>query len=475
MDSTTIAAIATPTGNGGIGIIKVSGENALNIASSIFCSGLLYKKSLFLTQNKIKKKCHFPLKSHRIYHGYIIDYENEIIIDEVLLLVMLAPNSYTREDVVEIHAHSGHIVLKSILHLMLKHGARLAEPGEFTKRAFLSGRIDLSQAEAVIDIINAKTKKSLEVATGHIKGDFRLVIEQVRNFLFHMLTEIEMIIDFSDDIDENIGDSFKIDIFRNNVTDKLNALVEQYDNSHIIRDGFKIIITGLPNVGKSSILNRMIQQDRAIVTPVPGTTRDIITETVIIGDLPVVLMDSAGLQDTDDPVEKIGIQKAYEHIDDSDMVIFVVDASDSCSFEENSIYKRVSDKPVILVLNKIDLVEDHFNFDLPLSWNVSGIVETSALKNKGFNKLRDLISNFFLCEKSQNISETILPNLRQKIILDKCLNIISPIENSMHNGIEFELLAVDIRELISLLDEITGSIVGVDVLDQIFSRFCIGK
>ncbi len=470
MDSSTIVAIATPAGNGGIGIIKISGTDAIKIASSIFHRGPLLKGAPVLKKNKC-----FQLKSHTIYHGYIVDYENKSVIDEVLLLIMLAPNSYTRDDVVEIHAHCGQVVIKLVLDLVLKHGGRLAEPGEFTKRAFLSGRIDLSQAEAVVDIINAKTKKALEAATSHIKGDFSSAIELIREFFLQMSAQIEAVIDFSDQIDEDPGDLCRVDTFRSNVTDKLKGLVNQYNESHVVRDGFKVIITGRPNVGKSSMMNRMIQQDRAIVTPFPGTTRDAIMETVIIDDVPVILTDSAGIHKTDDPVEKIGIQKACEHIRESHMVLFVVDVTKCCSAEDILIYEKIGDKPVVMVLNKSDLAENSFNFIPPLSWNITKRVATSALYNTGFDKLRNLISGCFLHEKSDSPLNSLLPNMRQKLLLDRCVKLASFIEKGLFEKKPFELIAIDVHETIDLLGEITGNVVGEDVLDQIFSRFCIGK
>ena len=470
MNSSTIVAMATPAGNGGIGIIKISGTDAIKIVSSIFHRGPLHKRFPVLKKNNC-----FQLKSHTIHHGYIIDFENKNVIDEVLILIMLAPNSYTRDDVVEIHAHCGQVVIQSVLELVLKHGGRLAEPGEFTKRAFLSGRIDLSQAEAVVDIINAKTKKALEVATSHIKGDFSSAIELIRNFFLQMSAQIEAVIDFSDQMDEDICDLCQVDYFRNNVTDKFKALVNQYNDSHIVRDGFKVIITGQPNVGKSSIMNRMIQRDRSIVTSFPGTTRDAIMETVIIDDVPVILTDSAGIHETDDPVEIIGIEKACEHIMESHMAIFVVDSTKCCSSEDISIYEKIGNKPFIMVLNKSDLAEKPFKFIPPLSWNIPKKVATSALYNTGFDQLRNLISGFFSHEKPDGPLNNLLPNLRQKLLMDRCIELACFIEKGLLDKKPFELIAIDINEIINLLDKITGNVVEEDVLDQIFSRFCIGK
>lgn len=470
MDSSTIVATATPVGNGGIGIIKISGTDAIKIVSSIFHRGPLPKGFPVLKKNNC-----FQLKSHTVYHGYIVDYENRSVIDEILLLIMLAPNSYTRDDVVEIHAHCGQVVIQSVLELVLKHGGILAEPGEFTKRAFLSGRIDLSQAEAVVDIINAKTKKALEAATSHIKGDFSSTIESIRDYFLQLSAQIEAAIDFSDQIDEEICDLCQVDAFRSNATDKLTGLVNQYNDSRVVRDGFKVIITGQPNVGKSSIMNRMIQQDRAIVTPFPGTTRDAIMETVIIDDVPVILTDSAGIHETDDPVEILGIQKACDHIMEAQMVLFVVDATKCCSAEDISIYEKIENKPLVMVLNKSDLADKPYKFIPPLSWNTTKRVATSALYNTGFDNLRNLISGFFSHEKPDSPLNSLLPNLRQKLLLDRCVELAYFIEKGLLDKKPFELITIDIREIINLLDQITGNVVEEDVLDQIFSRFCIGK
>jgi tRNA modification GTPase len=305
MEYDTIAAIATPIGSGGIGIIKISGQDAFSIAEAIFQRS----RPSWGVGRPEGEALIFPLKSHRLYHGYIVNPETGKVLDEVLLSAMKGPRTYTREDVIEINTHSGYIVMASILDLVLQKGARLADPGEFTKRAYLSGRIDLTQAEAVIDIINSRTEKSLEIATSQIKGDLKNRIEFMRHSLIDILTQVEAAIDFPEDVGDLIDVESVNQILNKAVIDELSDMVAQYENAHFLRDGLKMIVVGRPNVGKSSLMNRLIKNDRVIVTPIPGTTRDLIEETLNIRGIPVIIADSAGLHETKDPVEVIGIEK----------------------------------------------------------------------------------------------------------------------------------------------------------------------
>ena len=471
MDNTTIAAIATPIGSGGIGIIKISGKDALSIAAAIFQRSA--HSSDESTDNSTPRVS--SLRSHRLYHGHVVDQEKGRVLDEVLLSVMRAPHTYTREDVVEINTHSGHIVLASILDLVLKKGARLAEPGEFTKRAYLNGRIDLTQAEAVIDIINSKTGKALEIATCQITGGLKTSVEAVRNALLDILTAIEAAIDFPDDVGEIITTNTVIKVLESQVNDELKELLDQYENAHILRDGLKMAVVGRPNVGKSSLMNRLIQEDRAIVTAIPGTTRDLIEETLNIRGIPVIIADTAGLHETDDPVEVIGIRKAQEYINGSDLVLFMIDASDPLTGEDYSIYKTINGKRLILVVNKSDLVEDDFELETPVSWGKIPCLKISALYGRGLNALKDLIVKLATGEHCLEVSHTIIPNLRHKIALERSLRLSVAAIEAIQQGTPFELIAVDIQEAIDSLGEIIGVTAREDVIDQIFSRFCIGK
>ena len=471
MDSATIAAIATPIGRGGIGIIKVSGKDAFSITASIF------KKSASLSDDsrETDKPPFSSLKSHRLYHGYIVDKEKGRVLDEVLLSVMLAPHTYTMEDVVEINTHSGPVVQASILNLVLKKGAKLAEPGEFTKRAYLNGRIDLTQAEAVIDIINSKTDKALEIATSQIKGDLKSRIESIRGALLDILVETEVAIDFSDDAGEILNSDRTIKKLERRVVDDLKELIEKYENAHVLRDGLKMVVVGRPNVGKSSLMNRLIQEDRAIVTPIPGTTRDLIEETLNIHGIPVIIADTAGLHETDDPVEVIGIEKAQEYIRDSDLILFMVDASDPLIEEDYKIYEIISNKRLIIVINKSDLVEDDFALEIPDSWNTLPRIKISALYGTGLNELKDLIANLSIGEYGLEVQNKIIPNLRHKIALERSLRLCVAAIEEIRKETSFEFIAIDIKEAVDSLGEIIGETATDDVIDQIFSRFCIGK
>ncbi|MBW1692841.1 MAG: tRNA uridine-5-carboxymethylaminomethyl(34) synthesis GTPase MnmE [Deltaproteobacteria bacterium] len=471
MNNDTIAAIATPIGRGGIGIIKISGDHALFIAESIFRKAVIKPD----TSAVLDSDAFHPLSSHRLNHGHIVDPEKERILDEVLLSVMLAPNTYTKEDIVEINTHSGHVVLASILNLVLKQGARLAEPGEFTKRAYLNGRIDLTQAEAVIDIINSRTDKALEIATSQVKGRLKESVESIRDSTLAILTEIEAAIDFPDDVGEIIRTDAIMDVLEEQIIGGLKALLDHYENGHILKEGIKIAIVGRPNVGKSSLLNRLIQDDRAIVTPIPGTTRDLIEETLSIRGIPVIVADTAGLHKTDDPVEVIGIAKTKEYIDGSDLVLFMVDANAQLTSEDHTICETIGNKPCILVVNKSDLVDDDFEIETPAQWADYPSIKISALYGNGLSSLKDLIAKVSIGEHQLEVQSTIIPNLRHKMALDRSLLLVQSAVKEIREATPSELIAIDIQEAIDSLGEIIGITTKEDVIDQIFSRFCIGK
>ena len=472
MNDSTIAAVATPTGTGGIGIIKLSGQNALSIASHIFRKS---HSSISNPENKNSADIS-SFKSHHLYHGYIVDPENRRVVDEVLLAVMLAPRSYTREDVVEIQAHSGPVVLRSILDLVLKYGAVIASPGEFTKRAYINGRIDLTQAEAVIDLINARTNKSLEIANTMIKGELQLCIERISNYLFNFLVEINAAIDFPEDVEEETVNVNRIpDFFQNNIINTIKELIEQYDNGHILRDGIKLVVVGKPNVGKSSLMNCLIKKDRSIVTDVPGTTRDLIEESFSLSGMPVIIADTAGIHDTDEPVEIIGINKAKNYIDCSDLILFIVDGSSILTHEDYKVFEMVNERNSILVINKLDLFSGERKDSTPDSWKKMPRVEISALSNKGVDALKDLIVQISLRTNSFDLRDAIVPNLRHKLILDQCIALLYSVVDGFDRGSPLDLIAIDLKEAIDLLCKITGSSANNDVINQIFDRFCIGK
>lgn len=463
MDNSTIAAVATPVGSGGIGIIKISGKNAFKIASAIF-----KKKG----SNCYQKT---DYKSQKLYLGNIINIDSGKVIDEVLLSAMKAPNSYTREDVIEINAHSGPVALNEILKLVIKNGARLAEPGEFTKRAFLKGRIDLTQAEAVIDIINARTKKSLEIASSQIDGDLKKSIYSIRKSLLNILAEIEARIDFPDETDEIIEKKKYILNIEKGVVKPLRGFIEIYESGHLLREGIRLVVVGKPNVGKSSLMNRMAKKDRAIVTSIPGTTRDIIEETISINGIPAIITDTAGLHDSEDPIEVIGIKKAYENIKHSDIVLFMVDASRPLTKEDYKIQDDFNEKNLILVINKTDLVEENFEIETPESWKKLQTVKISALYNKGIERLTENIRKVAMGDFSLNGQNRIIPNLRHKIAMESCLIAANRAVGGLKNEKSYEFIAIDIKEALDFLDDIIGISVKEDILDQIFRKFCIGK
>lgn len=471
MEQDTIAAVATPVGSGGIGIIKISGRNALSIAAAIF------QKTGDAPDGSRTTDTHRAAawQSHRLYHGHLVDPDNGRVLDEVLISAMTAPHTYTREDVVEINTHSGQVVLAATLELVLKQGARLAEPGEFTKRAYLSGRIDLTQAEAVVDIINSRTDKALEIAASQIQGDLKQKVEAIRDSLLEILTEIEAGIDFPEDVEDIIKEGKAAAVIANKAIEPLKALIQQYENAHILRDGIKMAVVGKPNVGKSSLMNRLIQNDRAIVTSIPGTTRDLIEETLNIGGIPVVVADTAGIHETDDPIEVIGIQKTKEYINRSDLVLFMIDASQPLARADHRIYETIHNKKSVLVVNKIDLVNDKDGPDLPDTWGQTPAIKISALYGEGLGALKDLIVKIAMGDFQLEAENATIPNLRHKIALERCLKMTTFAAEAINNKTPFELIAIDIQEAIDALGEIVGLTTREDVIDQIFSRFCIGK
>ena len=333
----------------------------------------------------------------------------------------------------------------------------------------------MTQAEAVIDIINARTNKSLEIATTLIKGEMQLCIERISDYLFNFLAEINAAIDFPEDVEEIINIDRITDVFQNNIINTIKELIGQYDNGHILRDGIKLVIVGKPNVGKSSLMNCLIKKERSIVTAVPGTTRDLIEESFSLSGMPVIIADTAGLHDTDDPVEVIGINKAKDCIDCSDLILFIIDGGSVLTHEDHEIFKMINTRNSILVINKSDLFSDRHKVDMPDGWRKMPGVEISALYSRGLDELKDLIVKISLGENSFDPQAVMIPNLRHKLILDRCLVSLCSAVDGLNRGSPLELIAIDVKEVVGLLGEITGGSVNNDVIDQIFSRFCIGK
>ncbi len=474
-DSDTIAAIATPAGRGGIGIVKISGKDAFAIAQAVF-RPLKSRPHATAGQNRQNTGIRgFKFKSHRLYYGHIINPKDSALLDEVLISAMRGPNTYTREDVVEINAHGGAVALHAILDLVLSQGARLADPGEFTRRAFLHGRIDLTQAEAVIDVINARTQKNLKLAAAQISGALKDRVALSRNHLIAVLTQVEAAIDFPDDVEDLIDPKLTIQALQKEVVASLNGLIRNYIDAHIFRDGISVAVVGRPNVGKSSLLNQLVKKDRAIVTDLPGTTRDIIEETLNLQGIPVVISDTAGLHPTENPIEKIGIEKTLAHVNGSDLVLFMVEAHRPVGPDDHGIYDKIKSKSIIMVHNKMDLIKSDSATALPDDWRFEDQVLISALYDNGIDQLKEKIIKLAAGKASLDLNAAIVPNLRHKLLLEASLAAAEAVIEQLQNGTSSELVAIHLQEAIDALGVIIGETVKVDVLDQIFSQFCVGK
>ncbi len=480
----TIAAIATPYGSGGIGVIRISGPRAFEIASILFSKTRVPGK-----YTADQNTC--VLVSHRVTHGFILDktdLDNPCVLDEVLMIPMRAPRSYTAEDVVEIQAHSGTIVLRSILELAISSGARLSEPGEFTKRAFLNQRIDLTQAEAVADIINARSVSSLKFASSQNLGELRLQIQQLREPLINFLSRLEASIDFPDEVETfeiSLSEAEQLD----QVIEKCQKFIQQHNDACFLRDGIRIAIGGEPNVGKSSLMNRLLERDKSIVTPIPGTTRDPIEEGLNIDGIPFVIIDTAGIHETDDLVEIIGIEKAKDHIIDADLILLMKESGSV--FSDKEFQKMIPsaknqeknmdgnpDKKVILVINKIDLAQENSDkmdlTSLPPAYAKIPVIEISALLNQGIGQLKKKIVDICIRDLSMETS-AVIPNLRHKKALELTLSFLESVKIGLARGQEEETLAIDLKNSIDSLGTITGETASIDILDTIFNNFCIGK
>lgn len=454
----TIAAISTAQGTGGIGIIRISGSTAFEIAQRIF----------------VGKKPFDEIKTHTLSYGKIIDTESKATIDEVLISKMKKPNTFTREDIVEINCHGGAVVLGKILELVIKEGARPAEAGEFTKRAFLNGRIDLSQAEAVIDLINAKTTRSTRVAVDQLEGKLSRRIKEAREKLIELLAHIEVTVDYpEDDIEEITGQEVYSGILE--IKKKLEALSNNFEKGRIIREGIAAVIVGRPNVGKSSLLNEMAGKNKAIVTDIPGTTRDIIEEYINIKGIPVRIIDTAGIRETEDVVEQIGVDMARKAIETADLIIAVIDASTGLIDEDLAIIRNVEDKKLIILLNKIDLVSEKIADEIEAMMAGKKVIRTSLINESGIEELEEYIVNMFLKGEVNSDNDVLITNIRHKNLIDKALKSIGYAAAAFEQKVPLDCITIDIKNAAESLGEITGESVNEDVMHEIFSRFCIGK
>ena len=452
----TIVAISTAPGVGGIGIVRMSGNDCFEILNKIFVP-------------KHPKKIE-DIKGYTIKYGNIINKNNEII-DEVLVSYFKAPNSYTTENMCEINSHGGIVILNEILRECLNNGAIIAEPGEFTKKAFLNGRMDLSQAEAVIDVINSKTEKESKISIEQLQGFLSNKIKDIRNELLDLVSDIEANIDYPEyDIEEVTTE--RINNVLDNVSNKLFDLENSFSTGKILREGIKTAIIGRPNAGKSSLLNCILKEDRAIVTEIEGTTRDTSEEFIQINGVPLKIIDTAGIRETEDSVEKIGVDKALEIAKNSDIIIAIFDISKELNNEDYKILKLIKNKNSIIVLNKVDLKA---KAKIPETYKNKPIIKISAKENKGIEDLYKEISKIFNLDKIANNGETIISNERHKSLIRSAANEIKQAKESINNKMPYELISTNILNALTELGKITGESVTDDVIKEIFSKFCLGK
>lgn len=452
----TIAAIATPVGEGGISIIRISGSNSLDIANKIF-------------KGKNNKSI-LDMKSYTMRYGYIIN--DGDIIDEVIVSFMKGPKSFTSEDIVEINCHGGVVSTNKVLDSVIRFGARLAEPGEFTKRAFLNGRIDLSQAEAVIDIIRAKTDLSMKSALAQSQGLLSQEINKLKEYLLNVLALIEYDVDFTED-EEEPDETIPIRVEENLVEsiDKINKLIVNAEEGKILREGLNMVIIGKPNVGKSSLLNYLLQEKRAIVTDIPGTTRDVIEEYINLDGIPVKIVDTAGIRETEDVVEKIGVEKSKEKIDEANLVVLMLDISRDFEEEDREIVNYIKDKKHIVLLNKVDL---DYKINRESLINLENILEVSIKNDEGIEAFKDKIKELFFGGKLQSES-IIISNTRHKEALYRSKENCELALNSVRKNEFLDLISIYVTSGLKALGEITGSEIEEDLVNKIFSEFCVGK
>ena len=458
MKTDTIAAIATAMSPAGIGIVRISGDDAFNIIDKIYRSP---------SNKKIISTC----PSHTIHYGYICD--GEEIIDEVMILFMKAPNTYTRENTVEIDCHGGVFVVKRVLETVLKYGARPAEPGEFTKRAFLNGRIDLTQAESVIDIINSKNQFALSSSINQLKGSVQKDIKKIREKIIHEIAFIESALDDPEHISlEGYPEKLKKIVEQNAF--EIKKLLDSSDNGRVLKEGINTVIIGKPNAGKSSLLNALVGTDRAIVTDIAGTTRDVLEEQIYLHGITLNIMDTAGIRDTEDVVEKIGVTKAKDFAKNADLIIYVVDASTPLDESDREIISLLEDKKAIILLNKSDLDTVTFEEDVRKLINKT-IISISAKENIGITELEETIRDMFLNGEVTFNDEVYITNIRHKNSLQEALSGLHLVVQSIEDDMPEDFYSIDLMNAYQALGNIIGESVEDDLVEEIFSKFCMGK
>ena len=460
MNSDTIAAIATAMSPSGIGIIRISGEDALPVIDRIYRSKYGHKK-LSLCE------------SHTIHYGYIYD-DNEMV-DEVMVLLMKAPHSYTKEDTVEIDCHGGVYVMKKILETVIKHGARPAEPGEFTKRAFLNGRIDLTQAESVIDVINAKNEFALKSSLSQLQGAVLVDIRKIRADILHEIAFIESALDDPEHISlDNYPQTLHNTV--DNLVIKIDKILKTFENGRFLKEGINTVIVGKPNAGKSSLLNILVGEERAIVTEIAGTTRDVLEEQINLNGIVLNIIDTAGIRDTDDIVEKIGVDKARKYVKDADLILYVVDASTNLDENDGEIMELLHGRRTIILLNKSDLtplttaedIRAHVDKDCP-------VISISAREQKGIDVFTEQIREMFFRGEVTFNDEVYITNIRHKTALQEALSSLHLVEQSIADGMPEDFYSIDLMNAYEVLGTIIGEAVEDDLVNEIFSKFCLGK
>lgn len=458
MNHDTIAAIATAMSNSGIGIVRISGEDAISIADKVF-------KSIKGDKKLVK------MKSHTIHYGYIMD-EDELI-DEVMVIIMKGPNSYTKEDTVEIDCHGGILVVQRVLETVIKNGARCAEPGEFTKRAFLNGRIDLSQAEAVIDVINSKNKFALKNSLNQLKGSIHEEIIKIRETLIYHIAFIESALDDPEHISLEGYNNQLVEVV-DKVLDELKTMLNKADDGKLLREGIKTVIIGKPNVGKSSLLNHLVGEEKAIVTNIAGTTRDIIEENININGISLNIIDTAGIRETEDIVEKIGVEKSIRYANDADLIIYVVDSSTYLDENDEQILQLLKDRKAIIILNKTDL--NMLTTKQMVEEKTENIViPVSVKENEGIDSLGETIKNMFFHGKIELNDEVYITNVRQKTLIKGAFESLNLVKNSILDDMPEDFYSIDLMDAYKQLGQVIGEAVEDDLVNQIFSKFCMGK
>ncbi|HHQ9207300.1 tRNA uridine-5-carboxymethylaminomethyl(34) synthesis GTPase MnmE [Staphylococcus aureus] len=459
MDLDTITSISTPMGEGAIGIVRLSGPQAVEIADK------LYKGKHLLND----------VPSHTINYGHIIDPESKEVIEEVMVSVLRAPKTFTREDIIEINCHGGILTINRVLELTMTYGARIAEPGEFTKRAFLNGRIDLSQAEAVMDFIRSKTDRASKVAMNQIEGRLSDLIKKQRQSILEILAQVEVNIDYPeyDDV-EDATTEFLLEQSKE-IKQEINRLLDTGAQGKIMREGLSTVIVGKPNVGKSSMLNNLIQDNKAIVTEVAGTTRDVLEEYVNVRGVPLRLVDTAGIRETEDIVEKIGVERSRKALSQADLILFVLNNNEALTQEDYTLYEVVKNEDVIVIVNKMDLEQ---NIDINEVKDMIGdtpLIQTSMLKQEGIDELEIQIRDLFFGGEVQNQDMTYVSNSRHISLLKQARQTIQDAIDAAESGVPMDMVQIDLTRTWEILGEIIGETASDELIDQLFSQFCLGK